>query len=152
MWMNRAVSLFLFLLLVLGGGLAIGFLTAPGGWYAGLHKPAVNPPPWLFGPVWTLVYVLIAIAGWRIWHSERTGLAMQMWWAQLALNFLWSPVFFGAHQIGLALFIIVILLAVILGFIAKAWRSDRAAAWLFVPYAAWVAFASLLNGLIWMMN
>jgi translocator protein len=150
--MKRAVSLVLFLVLVLGGGLAIGFLTTPGGWYAGLNKPAFNPPPWLFGPVWTALYVLIAIAGWRIWHSDRTGLAMQTWWAQLALNFLWSPVFFGAHQIGLALVIIVILLAVILGFIATAWRLDRAAAWLFLPYAAWVAFASLLNGSIWMMN
>jgi tryptophan-rich sensory protein len=149
---NRAVSLVLFFVLVLGGGLAIGFVTAPGGWYAGLNKPAFNPPPWLFGPVWTVLYVLIAIAGWRIWHSDRNGRAMQLWWAQLALNFLWSPVFFGAHQIGLALGIILILLATILGFIATAWRLDRWAAWLFVPYAAWVGFASLLNGSIWMMN
>lgn len=150
--MNRAVSLVLFLVLVLGGGLAIGFVTAPGEWYAGLNKPAFNPPPWLFGPVWTVLYVLIAVAGWRIWHSERNSRAMQMWWIQLALNFLWSPVFFGAHQIGLALIIIMMLLAMTLGFIATAWRLDRPAAWLFVPYAAWVGFATLLNGSIWMMN
>ena len=71
---------------------------------------------------------------------------------QLALNFIWSPVFFGAHQIGLALIIIMMLLAMTLGFIATTWRLDRAAAWLFVPYAAWVGFATLLNGSIWMMN
>ena len=124
----------------------------PGRRHAGLNKPAFNPPPWLFGPVWTVLYVLIAIAGWRIWHSERNGQAMQMWGAQLALNFLWSPIFFGAHQIGLALIIIMMLLAMTLGFIATAWRLDRAAACLFVPYAAWVGFASLLNGAIWMMN
>jgi tryptophan-rich sensory protein len=77
---------------------------------------------------------------------------MQMWWAQLALNFLWSPIFFGAHQIGLAFVVILLMLAAILGFIASAWRVDRAATWLFVPYAAWVGFAALLNGAIWTMN
>ena len=149
---DRAGSLLLFLALVLGGGLAIGFLTAPGAWYAGLNKRAFNPPPWVFAPVWTVLYGLIAIAGWRIWHSDRNSRAMQMWWAQLGLNFLWSPAFFGAHQIRAALVIIVLMLAVILSFIATAWRLDRLAAWLFVPYAAWVAFASLLNGSIWVMN
>jgi tryptophan-rich sensory protein len=71
---------------------------------------------------------------------------------QLALNFLWTTVFFGAHQIGLALVVILVMLAAILGFIATAWRLDRVAAWLFVPYAAWVAFASILNGRIWALN
>lgn len=150
--MNRYVSLILFLVLVLGGGLALGGLTVPGGWYAGLVKPSFNPPAWLFGPVWTVLYVLIAIAGWRVWQRDRSGWPMKLWWAQMALNFLWTPVFFGAHQLGLALVVILLMLAVILAFIATAWRLDRVAAWLFVPYAAWVAFASLLNGSIWMLN
>jgi tryptophan-rich sensory protein len=150
--MNRYVSLILFLVLVLGGGLAIGFLTAPGGWYAGLTKPSFNPPAWLFGPVWTVLYALIAVAGWRVWQSDRTGWSMKLWWAQLALNFLWTPVFFGAHQIGLALVVIRLMLAAILGFIVTAWRLDRVVALLFVPYAAWVAFASALNGSIWALN
>jgi hypothetical protein len=77
---------------------------------------------------------------------------MKLWWAQLALNFLWTPVFFGAHRTGLALVVIVLMLAAILGFIATAWRLDRAAAWLFVPYAACVAFASVLNSSIWMLR
>ena len=150
--MNRYVSLILFLVLVLGGGLALGGLTVPGGWYAGLVKPSFNPPAWLFGPVWKVLYVLIAIAGWRVWQRDRSGWPMKLWWAQLALNFLWTPVFFGAHQLGLALVVILLMLAAILAFIATAWRLDRVAAWLFVPYAAWVAFASVLNGSIWMLN
>jgi tryptophan-rich sensory protein len=150
--MNRHRSLILFLALVLGGGLFLGFLTAPGTWYAGLTKPAFNPPAWVFGPVWTALYILIAVAGWRLWQRDRHSWPMRLWWAQLALNFLWTPVFFGAHQIGLALVVIVLMLAAILGFIATAWRFDRVAAGLFVPYAAWVAFASVLNGSIWALN
>lgn len=141
-----------FLLLVVGGGLLIGFFTAPGPWYEALAKPSFNPPNWLFGPVWTVLYVLIAIAGWRIWRAHRGSGAMKLWWLQLVLNFLWSPVFFGAEQVGLALVVILALLATILAFIAIAWRIDKSAAWLFVPYAMWVAFASLLNAAILMLN
>lgn len=150
--MNRHVSLFMFLVLVLGGGLTIGFLTTPGGWYAGLTKPAFNPPSWIFGPAWTVLYVLIAIAGWRSFERNRDGRSMMLWWVQLALNFLWSPVFFSARQTGAALAVILLLLAAILAFVATAWRRDRVAAWLFVPYAAWVAFASALNAFIFALN
>jgi tryptophan-rich sensory protein len=146
--MKRLAPLILFLVLVMGGGVAIGFLTAPGEWYAGLAKPSFNPPNWLFGPVWTLLYLLIAVAGWRVFESDRGGWPMKLWWAQLALNFLWSPVFFAAHQIGLALALILLLLGAILAFIVASWRQDRVAAWLFAPYAAWVGFASALNASI----
>ena len=77
---------------------------------------------------------------------------MTAWFIQLGLNFIWSPVFFGAHRIGLALAIIVALLAAILSFIATAWSRDHLASWLFVPYAAWVAFATLLNAALWHLN
>lgn len=150
--MNRALRLILFLVLVVGGGLVIGFLTMPGAWYAGLAKPSFNPPNWLFAPVWTVLYILIAITGWRVWHADACGWPMRLWWGQLALNFIWSPVFFAAHQIGIALVIILLLLAAIFAFIATAWRLDRVAAWLFVPYAAWVAFASLLNASLFALN
>lgn len=150
--MNRYLALVLFLVLVLGGGLVLGFLTAPGEWYAFLSKPWFNPPAWLFGPVWTVLYVLIAVAGWRTFERDRTGWPMKLWWAQLVLNFLWTPVFFVTHQIGLALVVILLMLAAIVGFIATAGRQDRVAPWLFVPYAAWVAFASALNGSIWVLN
>ncbi|HXV30223.1 MAG TPA: TspO/MBR family protein, partial [Sinorhizobium sp.] len=85
-------------------------------------------------------------------ERDRTGRPMRLWWAQLALNFLWPPIFFTAHRIGLALAIVLLMLATILAFIAASWRQDRVAAWLFAPYAAWVAFASVLNGSIWMLN
>jgi tryptophan-rich sensory protein len=150
--MNRWFSLLGFSVLVIGGGLAIGYLTVPGAWYAGLAKPSFNPPGRIFGPVWTVLYVLIAVAGWRTFERDRRGWPMRLWWAQLALNFLWSPAFFAAHRIGLALAIVLLMLASILAFIAASWWQDRLAAWLFAPYAAWVAFASILNAAILALN
>ena len=149
---SRPLTLILFLALVLGGGLALGAITVTGGWYETLVKPPLNPPNWVFGPAWTLLYVLIAIAGWRTWERARSGTAMKLWWVQLILNFLWTPVYFGAHQIGIALIVILALLATILAFLRASWTPDRVAAWLFLPYAAWVAFATYLNGSIWLLN
>jgi benzodiazapine receptor len=149
---NHSLALILFLVLVVGGGLAIGYLTAPGEWYAGLAKPWFNPPGWVFAPVWTVLYVLIAVAGWRTFERDRVGWPMRLWWTQLALNFLWSPFFFAAHQVGLALVVILLLLAAILAFIVMAWRQDRFAEWLFTPYAAWVGFATVLNAAIFALN
>lgn len=150
--MSHRLALILFLALVVGGGLAIGYLTMPGEWYARLAKPGFTPPGWIFGPVWAALYLMIAIAGWRIWRTDRRGWPMKLWWGQLLLNFLWSPIFFSAHQIGLALVIIVSMLGVIVAFIASAWRKDRLSAWLFSPYAAWVAFAAVLNASIFALN
>ena len=150
--MTSRLSLIVFLVIVVGGGLLIGSVTAPEGWYAGLEKPAFNPPGSVFPPVWTVLYVLIAVAGWRIWRRDRGGLAMKLWWVQLALNFLWSPVFFWAHQIGIALAVVLVLLVAILAFIGVARRCDRVAAWLFVPYAGWVAYAAALNASILALN
>ena len=145
-------SLVAFLLLVVGGGLAIGLFTLPGEWYAALVKPSFNPPNWIFGPVWTVLYGMIAIAGWRLWNGHRDSMAMKLWFAALALNFCWSPAFFAFNNIGLALAIILSLLLVILAFIATARRVDSISALLFAPYALWVAFASLLNAAIFMLN
>jgi benzodiazapine receptor len=149
---KKAVSLAAFIALVAGGGLLIGFLTAPGEWYAQLAKPSFNPPNWLFAPVWTVLYILIAITGWVTWRRDPNGLPMRIWWGQLVANFLWSPVFFWAHLIGTAFLIILGLLVLILAFIAVVWSHDRLAAMLFLPYAAWVGFASILNGAIFFLN
>jgi len=149
---RRPLVLLTFLVLVVGGGLLIGFLTLPGAWYEALQKPSFNPPNWLFGPAWTTLYVLIAIAGWRVWLRDRAGSLMKLWWLQLALNFLWSPVFFGLQLIAPALLVVAAMLVSILAFIGIAWQRDRLAALLFVPYAAWVAFATLLNAAIWQLN
>ena len=142
----------LFLLLTLGGGGLLGLTVDTGGWYAGLVKPSFNPPDWLFAPVWATLYLLIGIAGWRVWNGGELG-AARIWWLQLGLNFIWPPVFFAAHATGLGLVVIMMLLATIAWFIARAVRAgDRVSAALFVPYAVWVAYASLLNGAIWWLN
>jgi len=146
------LSLIVFLLLVVGGGTLIGFATLPGEWYAGLQKPSFNPPNWIFGPVWTVLYVLIAVAGWRTWTRRPGGTSMAIWWAQLGLNFAWSPVFFGLRMTGLALAIILLLLAAIISFMVATRRVDRTSCLLFAPYALWVAFASLLNASIFALN
>src|SRR5690242_11600638 len=145
-------GLFLFLALVLGGGLVIGSMTVPGAWYATLSKPPFNPPGWVFAPVWTALYIMIAIAGWRAWRGGRSSAPMRLWWGQLVLNFAWSPVFFSAHRIDVALGVIVLLLVTIVGFIVSCWQRDKIASLLFAPYAAWVAFAATLNGAIWLLN
>lgn len=150
--MKYLVPLVLFFALVLGVGLVIGRVSAPAEWYVGLAKPSFNPPAWVFPPAWTLLYIFIAIAGWRTWKRDRTGPPMKVWWVQLVLNFLWSPVFFVAHQIGLALVVALLMLASILAFIVTSWPRDRVAAGLFIPYAAWVSFASVLNASIWTLN
>jgi tryptophan-rich sensory protein len=134
-----------------------GWVTAGsvGTWYRTLKKPAFNPPDWLFAPVWTLLYLMIALAGWRVWRSA--GLAgaragMGAYAAQLALNLAWSLLFFGGRMIGIALAEIVLLLAVIGVNAVLFWRTDRLAGWLLVPYAAWVAFACVLNFALWRLN
>ena len=114
--------------------------------------PSWAPPASVFGPVWTFLYILIAIAGWRLWQQGRPDLPMKLWWAQLVLNFAWSPIFFSAHLVGLAFVVVLLLLVTVIGFIVMTWRQDRVASVLFVPYAAWVAFASALNGAIWLLN
>ena len=141
-----------FLLLVLLGGLSIGYLNPPGAWYAGLHKPSFNPPNWIFAPTWSVLYVFIAVAGWRTWEDNPRGLAMLLWCLQMILNFIWSPSFFSAHWPAGALAIILMLLAAIVAFIVVQWRQNRVAATLFLPYAAWVAFASMLNEEIVRLN
>ncbi|ESY06448.1 CrtK/TspO family sensor protein [Mesorhizobium sp. LNJC399B00] len=150
--MQRYVSPLLFLILVLGSGLLIGYATLPGEWYASLAKPPFNPPNWVFAPAWTLLYVLIAVAGWRTWERERAGAAMKIWALQLVLNFAWSPTFFGAKLVGPALVVILALLASIALFIATVWNRDRVCGWLFAPYALWVAFATLLNASLLLLN
>ena len=141
----RNLRLALFVVLVVGTGFATGFLNPPGGWYAALAKPWFNPPNWIFAPVWSIIYLLVAIAGWRTWERDRNSRAMTLWWAQIALNFSWSPIFFTAHQPAAALAVISMLLVAILAFIARQRSDDRISAALFIPYAAWVGFASILN-------
>ena len=146
------VILAIFLVVVIGVGALIGINTAPGEWYAQLNKPPFNPPNWLFGPVWFTLYALIAIAGWRTFLAEPNGLGMKLWYGQMVLNWLWSPVWFSLHLLWPAFIVIIAIFALVLAFIANRWDRDRLSAWLFVPYALWVGFASLLNLSIAVLN
>lgn len=129
-----------------------GALFQPGAWYAALAKPSFTPPGWVFGPVWTVMYILIAIAGWLVWRAEGLGLLLALWAVQLVLNMAWSWIMFGRHEIGWALVDIAVLWLVIAAFIALAWSTRPAAAALFGAYLAWVSFAALLNLRIWQLN
>ncbi len=150
--MKKTISFILFLLVVTGGGIAIGTLTVPGEWYAALEKPFFNPPNWVFGPVWTVLYLMIAFVGWRVWHRDETGPLVGLWFFQMGLNFLWSPIFFAAQEPVWALLVIVVLFFTLLLFMRSAAIRDRLSAVLFVPYAAWVGFATVLNGAIVVLN
>jgi translocator protein len=130
-----------------------GGFFRPGAWYLEIKKPTWNPPAYLFGPVWTVLYIMIAIAGARVFASGVSMTSAQTFWvAQLVLNALWSFLFFGMRRIDLALIDIGLMLATIIGFIVVTWGRDRTAALLFVPYLAWVSFAAVLNATLWMMN
>ena len=141
-----------FVLLVPGAGLLIGWLNIPGAWYAALNKPPFNPPDWAFAPVWTILFVLIGVAGFRTFSRQPRGTAMMLWALQMALNFTWSPVFFSLHRIDVALAVIVALFSTILAFIWRQWQVDRTAALLFIPYAVWVGFATILNTSLFALN
>ncbi len=125
----------------------------PGPWYAALDRPALTPPGWVFGPVWTLLYLTIAVAAFVVWQSpERSHIALGVWGAQLALNALWSYLFFGLQQPGLALIEIVVLLAAIIATAVLFYRIRPSAGLLLVPYALWVSFATYLNAGFWYLN
>ena len=125
-------------------------------WYAGLVKPSFNPPNWVFAPVWTTLYVLMAFAVWRILRlpeaSAARRLALTLFFVQLALNAAWSWMFFGVHNLLLGAINIVPQLLVIVATVVAFHRLDRIAAWCLVPLVAWVAFASVLNIAIWQLN
>ncbi|AHY55446.1 TspO/MBR family protein [Bradyrhizobium japonicum] len=146
------LQLLVFVVAVVGIGWLIGATNLPGAWYAGLAKPDFVPPNWAFPVAWTILYIMIAVAGWRTFRREPSGRAMLVWAAQLALNFVWSPVMFTMHQIGAALVILICLFVAIVTYISLETSRDRLAAALFVPYAAWVAFAGVLNAAIWRLN
>jgi benzodiazapine receptor len=146
------MSLIFFLVLTVGGGLLIGFVTRPDEWYITLSKPWFTPPNSVFGPVWTLLYLMVAIAGWRTFMLHPPGGPTTVWTIALVLNFAWSPVFFRLRSPLAALFVIMVLFAAIIAFIALSWPRDALSAFLFAPYAAWVFFATILNAAIWRLN
>ena len=150
--MARQIVVLVLFMLATAAIAAFGAVFRPGDWYAALAKPAWTPPNWVFAPVWTTLYVMIAVAGWLAWRAEGFGRTFAIWAAALLANGLWSWLFFGRHLVGVALADIVLLLALIAAFIAATWHRARWAAVLFLPYLAWVGYATSLNAGIWVMN
>jgi tryptophan-rich sensory protein len=146
--------------LALGGFLVVtfcapalsAFIGMPGPWYAALNKPTWNPPPWLFGPAWTLLYTFMAVAAWMVWKRVGFAKPLKFYFVQLALNAAWTPIFFGAHQLGWALVEIAVMWIAILATLLSFRRVHTTAGWLFVPYLAWVTFAMTLNFTLWKLN
>ena len=135
------------------GGLATA--ASVGTWYPGLEKPAFNPPNAVFGPVWTVLYALMAYAAWEVWRRSEGATrrhAITLYAVQLTLNLAWSLIFFGLRRPDIALVEVVLFLGAILLTARAFWRIHRPAGLVFVPYVLWVAFASLLNFEIWRLN
>lgn len=125
----------------------------PGPWYDGLQKPPLNPPGWVFGPVWTVLYLAIAVAGWLVWRARpASSKPLALWGSQLVLNAAWSMLFFGLRLPGLALVDILLLLVLLIATTVSFFRVRTLAGALFVPYAAWVCFAAYLNAGLWFLN
>jgi tryptophan-rich sensory protein len=129
-----------------------GVVAMPGAWYAALNKPAWNPPAWIFGPAWTLLYTLMAVAAWLVWKQGGWRWPLMLYFVQLALNAAWTPIFFGAHELGWAMIEIVALWTAILLTMLSFRQISKTAGWLFVPYLAWVTFATVLNFTLWRLN
>jgi len=125
----------------------------PGPWYESLRKPPLNPPNWVFGPVWSVLYLAIAVAGWLVWRDRPASAGpLVLWGSQLVLNAAWSLLFFGLHLPGLALVEIMLLLALLIATTVAFFRVRKVAALLFCPYVAWVCFAAYLNAGLWYLN
>lgn len=151
------LALVLFIGLCLGIGALGAAVTATSltSWYPTLVKPSFNPPNSVFGPVWTALYVLMAIAAWRVWRSTDRDTArgpLAVFALQLAVNLGWSLAFFGLRDIGLAVAVILALDLLVLATALMFRRIDRLAALLLLPYLAWIAFATALNIAIWRLN
>ncbi|HET6428529.1 MAG TPA: TspO/MBR family protein [Phycisphaerae bacterium] len=154
---RNGMALVIALLVCYGAAALAGRLSAGagGGWYAGLAKPSWTPPSWVFGPVWTLLYGMMAVAVWLVWLGRRRrGVAapMALFAVQLTLNAVWSPLFFGLHRPGSALVDLVLLWLALAATVWLFLRRRPAAGALLVPYLLWVSFAFALNFAIWRLN
>ena len=157
--MRQTIPLLVIVAICLAAGAIGGIATASSvtGWYTTLQKPSWNPPNAVFGPVWTTLYLMMAVAAWLVWRRRPTaGAAVRnalIWFAaQLVLNSVWSLLFFGLHRPGVAAIEIVVLWVAIVATIRAFARLSRPAAWLLVPYVTWVSFAAVLNFTIWRIN
>lgn len=130
----------------------LSVFAKPDSWYAALTKPEWNPPSWIFGPVWTLLYLMMAVAAWLVWKRVGWHRVLVFYFIQLLLNAAWTPIFFGAHELGWALVVIILMWFAILLTIRAFFQISKPAGWMLAPYLAWVTFATFLNFTLWRMN
>ena len=149
--LDSVVGLVVWLALCFGAA-AVGARFRPGPWYAALRKPAWNPPAWIFAPVWTALYALMAVAAWLVWREPGTAAVLALFVVQLALNAAWTWLFFGLRRPGLALVEIVVLWLAIAATAIAFLAVVPPAGLLLLPYLAWVAFATALNASLWKRN
>lgn len=150
----NAVALLLSIAIAYGAA-AFGAQFGTGAWYEALAKPPFNPPNWVFGPVWSLLYTGMAVAAWLVWRrraAHDVALPLALYGFQLLLNAIWSWLFFGMHRMDIAFADILLLDGVVLATLLRFWHIHRAAGALFIPYLAWISFASLLNFSLWWLN
>ena len=145
------LSLFVFIGICVATAMT-GILFKPGDWYKALDKPSWTPPDWLFGPVWSALYLMIAVAGWLVWTTLGMSGLLVLWGANLILNAMWSWLFFGIRRMDLAFVDVVMMWLAIAAFIVLASATVPLAALLFVPYLVWVTIASALNLSVWRRN
>ena len=145
-------TLFLTYLAACGAAAATGAMFQPGDWYRGLSKPRWTPPDWLFPVAWTVLYLSMSVAAARVAMTAGSGQALAFWSVQIALNTLWTPVFFGLRRSGAGLVIIFLLWLAVAATMVAFWQVDRIAGALFLPYLAWVTVAGLLNRSVWYRN
>jgi benzodiazapine receptor len=144
-------------------GLAGSFFTVSAipSWYALLQKPVFSPPNWIFGPVWTVLYIMMGISVYLIWSAyakapadsnEKEKRALTLFWIHLFFNAIWSPIFFGLQHLFFALIVIGIIWLLIVTLMCLFWKINKVATYLLIPYLAWVSFASALNYQLWLLN
>lgn len=156
--MNNIAKLIISVAIPVAVGTTSGFFTVSGvgSWYQTINKPSWNPPGWIFGPVWTTLYIMMGIALYQVWKTDAAATlkktAILLFALQLVLNFFWSLIFFNQHQVGWAIVEILVMWVFILLTIFAFARVNKLAAWLLVPYISWVSFASILNYTIWKLN
>jgi tryptophan-rich sensory protein len=145
-------TLFLTYLAACGAAAATGAMFQPGDWYRNLSKPRWTPPDWLFPVAWTVLYLSMSVAAARVAMAGETGQALALWSVQIALNTLWTPVFFGLRRMGAGLVIIALLWLAVAATMLAFWQVDWIAGALFAPYLLWVSVAGMLNRSVWVRN
>ena len=151
---NKYLSLFLILFITFIASAIGGFTTASfkEPWYSQIILPTFNPPSWIFGPVWTTLYIMMSVAIWKIWINSLNTNLLRLYFIHLFFNGTWSIVFFGFHQIGLALINLVIIIIFILSLMKKYLNIDKVSFYLMIPYFLWSSYALILNSSIFLLN